>query len=807
MAGTSYTRQSTFDDGDVVTAALFNNEYNKLLNAFVYASTGTTGHQHDGGAGEGGNIEIIGDQDFLNKLVVDTSNNRWGFFVEVSSSAVEQIRIQDGAIVPVTDNDIDLGTSSLEFKDAYFDGTIHVDTLDVDVDATVAGTLGVTGVATVGGLTVGSAVLNEAELEILDGATVTTDELNILDGVTSTAAELNILDGVTATATELNLIDGVTATTNELNILDGVTASAAELNILDGVTSTAAELNALDGITAVVGELNALDIGGTAVGTAVASKAVILDSNKDYTGIGNLTLTGDLTIGGDDLIMGTNTAGMLLVADGTNFNPTAVSSLSEISTVANDDVFIAIDTSGGGLKRVARSAVVSGLAASSAISNVVEDTTPQLGGNLDVNGNDLISLSNATIDLAPHGTGTVVVRGNTNSGAIVLNCEDNSHGQKIYGQPHSASVTNTLMLPAGADSTLVSRVSIDTLTNKTLTSPKINEDVAVTSTATELNLLDGVTSTTAELNILDGVTSTAAELNILDGVTSTAAELNILDGVTSTFTELNLLDGVTSTTAELNILDGVTSTFTELNLLDGVTSTTAELNILDGVTSTAAELNILDGVTSTFTELNLLDGVTSTTAELNILDGVTSTAAELNILDGVTSTAAELNILDGVTSTATELNILDGVTATTAELNYLDIATLGLTAASKAVTADANGVITLDNGFSEEYAAVTSSSAAVSLDLQTSNNFSHDLTENTTISFTNPAASGKVSGATLRIIQGSTARTITWNSSIKWAGDTAPTLSTGDNDEDIFVFYTVDNGGKYYGFTAGQDMS
>ena len=594
MAGTSYTRQSTFDDGDVVTAALFNNEYNKLLNAFVYASTGTTGHQHDGGAGEGGNIEIIGDQDFLNKLVVDTSNNRWGFFVQVSSSAVEQIRIQDGAIVPVTDNDIDLGTSSLEFKDGYFDGTIHVDTLDVDANATIAGTLGVTGIATVGGLTVGSAALNEVELEILDGATVTTAELNILDGVTSTAAELNILDGVTSTAAELNLLDGVTATTTELNLIDGVTSTTAELNILDGVTSTAAELNTLDGVTAVVGELNALDIGSTAIGTAVASKAVILDSNKDYTGIRNLTIAGDLTISGDDLIMGTNTAGMLLVADGTNFNPTAVSSLSEISTVANDDVFIAIDTSGGGLKRLTRSAIVSGLAASSALSNVVEDTTPQLGGNLDVNGKDLITLSNATIDLAPHGTGTVVVRGNTNSGAIVLNCESNSHGQKIYGQPHSAQVTNTLMLPAGADSTLLSRVSIDTLTNKTLTSPKINEDVAVTSTATEINILDGVTSTTAELNILDGVTSTAAELNILDGVTSTAAELNILDGVTSTATELNLLDGVTSTTAELNILDGVTSTFTELNLLDGVTSTTAELNALDGITAVVGELNALD---------------------------------------------------------------------------------------------------------------------------------------------------------------------------------------------------------------------
>ena len=106
--GTAYTRQSTLTVGDTITAALFNNEYNQLLTAFSYASSGTTGHQHDGTAGEGGNIPQIGDQDFLNKIAVDSSNNRWGFYVEVSSSAVEQIRIQDGAIVPVTDNDIDL---------------------------------------------------------------------------------------------------------------------------------------------------------------------------------------------------------------------------------------------------------------------------------------------------------------------------------------------------------------------------------------------------------------------------------------------------------------------------------------------------------------------------------------------------------------------------------------------------------------------------------------------------------------------------------------------------------------------------
>ena len=221
-----------------------------------------------------------------------------------------------------------------------------------------------------------------------------------------------------------------------------------------------------------------------------------------------------------------------------------------------------------------------------------------------------------------------------------------------------------------------------------------------------------------------------------------------------------------------------------------------------------------DSATQTLTNKTLTSpkvnedvAVTSTATEINILDGVTSTTAELNILDGVTSTAAELNILDGVTSTAAELNILDGVTATTAELNYLDITTLGLTAASKAVTADANGVVTNDAGTSGEYTAVTSSSNAVSLNLRLGDNFSHDLTEATTVSFANPAASGKVSTATLRVIQGSTARAITWHSSIKWAGDEAPTLSTGDDDVDIFVFYTVDAGTTYYGFTAGQDMS
>ena len=266
---------------------------------------------------------------------------------------------------------------------------------------------------------------------------------------------------VSSTAAELNILDGVTSTAAELNILDGVTSTTAELNILDGVTSTAAELNLLDGITA---------------GTVSASLAVIVDSNKDISGFRNLSITGDLTVAGDDITMGTNTSGNLLIADGTNFNSVAVGSLSEISTVAGDDVFLAVDTSGGGLKKITRSTIVSGLATSGAISNVVEDTTPQLGGNLDMNGQDIITTSNADIELAPNGTGHVTIKGNTNQGTLQLNCENNSHGQQIVAAPHSESANNVLTLPStGGDARLVSTASTATLTNKTLTTPKIAE--------------------------------------------------------------------------------------------------------------------------------------------------------------------------------------------------------------------------------------------------------------------------------------------------------------------------------------------
>ena len=87
-------------------------------------------------------------------------------------------------------------------------------------------------------------------------------------------------------------------------------------------------------------------------------------------------------------------------------------------------------------------------AAASANFEVVGDTSPQLGGNLDTNAKEIVTVSNRDLILAPNGTGVVEIKGNNNTGTIQLNCEQNSHGVKIKGPPHSAGQSYTLTLPS-----------------------------------------------------------------------------------------------------------------------------------------------------------------------------------------------------------------------------------------------------------------------------------------------------------------------------------------------------------------------
>ena len=129
-----------------------------------------------------------------------------------------------------------------------------------------------------------------------------------------------------------------------------------------------------------------------------------------------------------------------------------------------------------------------------------------------------------------------------------------------------------------------------------------------------------------------------------------------------------------------------------------------------------------------------------------------------------------------------------------------------------AITIDENQDVVANQEFravsyNETYVAPTSSSNATTIACESGNYFKHTLTENTTFTFSNPPSSGTGYSFILHLIQDSSARTVTWPGSVDWAAATAPTISTGNGDDDFFVFATSDGGTTWYGFTAGQALA
>jgi len=206
--------------------------------------------------------------------------------------------------------------------------------------------------------------------------------------------------------------------------------------------------------------------------------------------------------------------------------------------------------------------------------------------------------------------------------------------------------------------------------------------------------------------------------------------------------------------------------------------------------------------------------------------GVSATAAELNLNDGsiagtivnsktvVYGSAGEVNATTlqlagtSITSTAAELNLLDGVTATTTELNYVDVTTLGTSEASKAVTADANGDVTLSEeliakSYNETF--VTLSGTTPGVDCESGNVFYLSTSGNTTFAFNNPPATGTAYGMLIKLTAGGT-HTITWPTSVDWAGGTAPD-APASGETDILGFITHDGGTTWYGFLAGDALA
>ena len=651
---------------------------------------------------------IAGDGDTNTSITFSGSD-----VITITAGGDAQFTFNNGSILPSTDNDIDLGSSSLEFKDAFFDGTVTTDALVADTADIDAGTIDGVTLGTNSAIT--QAVIDDVDIngKVITMTGSSSDTAVFTAGTNGTLSIVTTDDSaaaanITITADGTFEADGTTITLDSSGdiVLD---ADGANVTFKDGGTSI---LDIANNSTDVEFTVSTADKNFKIKGTDGSSAITALDIDMALAGKatfnGDVVIGGDLTVTGDDIVMGTNTAGNLLVADGTNFNSIAVGDLSAITSVAADDVLIAVDTSGGGLKKITRSALVSGLAAGT-MSDIIDDTSPQLGGDLDTNsfniafddahgindenGNEQIIFqttasavnqfditnaatgnapelsatggdTNISLKITPKGSGQVLLDGNVGieSGVIDLKnagsqsyirfyCESsNAHYAQLQAPAHSDFAGNTtLTLPATTD-TLVGRATTDTLTNKTLTTPviaEIDSGSTITLDATTDIVLD---ADGGDIFLKDGGTTFGEFTNSSTDfvIKSTTSDKDIIFKGNDGGSEITALTLDMSAAGAATFNDKIIAT--ELDIsgdvdIDGTLETDALSIASTTVTSTAAELNILDGVTSTAAELNILDGVTSTTAELNILDGVTSTAAELNIMDGDTA-ASSVTLVD-----------------------------------------------------------------------------------------------------------------------------------------------------------------
>ena len=291
--GATYTRQSTYTDGDTITAAHTNDEFDQLLAAFATS----TGHTHDGTTAEGGPItKLLG-----NTLTFGAGTAGTDITITYDGETNDGVMkwMEDEDYFEFSDDILIASTEKLQFRDTAIyinssaDGQLDLvadteiqiaaTTIDMNGAVDISGNLGVGGNLTVTGTTT------------FNGGTLTLGDANTDNIVFGGEVDSNIIPddddthdlGSASKEWKDIYIDG-TAYLDAINFNGtAITATAAEINILDDVTATTAELNYSDT--------------GASVGTVVASKVVTVDANKDVASFRNITLTGELDAGSLDV--------------------------------------------------------------------------------------------------------------------------------------------------------------------------------------------------------------------------------------------------------------------------------------------------------------------------------------------------------------------------------------------------------------------------------------------------------------------------------------------------------------------------
>jgi hypothetical protein len=298
-----YQRQSAADivPTAVVRAAPINNELNALRDVFLLAG----GHRHDGSATEGSFVPLIADADALNKVTVNTNTNTVGIFVEVSAAAVEQVRIQDGLISPVTGNDVDLGTSSLQFKDLYIDGVANIDSLIADTADINAGTIDntVVGATTPAAATVTTLTVNTSAVIASADINAGTIDNTVIGASTPVAATVTTLS-----ATSNAIISG-TLTVAGATSISGST-------VIGDATSDTVTVNARVSSSLVPTNDNTSDLGTS----LLEWKDLFIDGTATIDSLQvdeNAVVAGNVTIGGTLVVTGVTTLPTVNIDGGT----------------------------------------------------------------------------------------------------------------------------------------------------------------------------------------------------------------------------------------------------------------------------------------------------------------------------------------------------------------------------------------------------------------------------------------------------------------------------------------------------------
>jgi hypothetical protein len=353
-----------------------------------------------------------------------------------------------------------------------------------------------------------------------------------------------------------------------------------------------------------------------------------------------------------------------------------------------------------------------------------------------------------------------------------------------------------------------------------------------TKTNANLNLVEQITGGYLEVSIAGGAQTT--ELDVDDGALTGKAQNRIIK-FTGTITgnqivtlpvlmeNFYIIQNATTGayTVELKAVSGSGATVTwsatdkgwKILYADGVATNTG---VYDTGFSTSAGDVTLTG-TQTLTNKTLTAPKIGTSIldtngnELFLLTATASAVNELTLANATTGNSPVLSATGddsniGITLTPKgtgEVVIAAGnlnygstaVTATGAELNYSDLATLGTTAASKVVTADANNLTTVSGAVANVEDTLTDG-ATITWDVIDSPVAKVTLAGNRTLSA--PSGTTPIAGqfVSLLIIQdGTGGRTITWNAVYEFAADTAPTLTATANLGDLFTFRY--NGAKW----------